>query len=88
MPAAKFIVTGKVQGVFFRASTEARARELHLTGFARNRTDGAVEVVASGNPEELRQLETWLHDGPPAARVDAVEREDLPPQEHHDFTRL
>ncbi len=80
------MVSGIVQGVFFRASTRARARELGLTGFARNRADGAVEVVASGNPDALRELETWLHDGPPAARVDTVEREELPAQDHAGFT--
>lgn len=88
MTTARFIVTGIVQGVFFRASTQTRARELGLTGFARNRADGAVEVVACGTPTALQELETWLHAGSPAARVDAVKREDLPPQEHHDFARL
>ena len=88
MPTTKFIVSGIVQGVFFRASTQARAHELGVSGFARNRADGAVEVIASGDLEALCELETWLHAGPPAARVDAVEREDLPPQEHHDFSRL
>ena len=86
MASAKFLVSGVVQGVFFRVSTQARARELGLTGFARNRADGAVEVVASGNPDALRELEAWLNNGPPAACVDAVEHEALPAQDHADFT--
>lgn len=88
MASARFIVSGMVQGVFFRASAQARARELGLTGFAKNRADGGVELVASGTTEALSELEHWLHAGPPAARVDAVEREDLAPQEHIDFARL
>ena len=88
MTTSRFIVSGIVQDVFFRAATQMRARKLGLTGFARNRADGRVEVVASGTDEALRELETWLHAGPPAARVDAIEREDLAPQEHSDFARL
>lgn len=86
MASARFLVCGVVQGVFFRASTQARARELGLTGVARNRADGAVEVIASGSPDALRELEAWLHDGPPAARVESIEREDLPAQDHADFS--
>jgi acylphosphatase len=88
MASAKFIVSGLVQGVFFRAATQARARTLGLTGYARNCADGCVEVVASGTPDALAKLDMWLLTGPPNARVDAVEREDLPPQEHTDFARL
>ena len=88
MASARFIVSGIVQGVFFRASTQARARKLGLTGFAKNRADGGVEVVASGTSEALSELEHWLHAGPPAAHVDAVEREELALQEHIDFARL
>lgn len=86
MASAKFLVSGIVQGVFFRASTQTRARELGLTGFARNCADGAVEVVASGTPDALRELQAWLLNGPPAARVDAVERAELPAQDHAAFT--
>ncbi|MEO7065157.1 MAG: acylphosphatase [Dokdonella sp.] len=86
MASARFIVSGTVQGVFFRASTRARACELGLTGFARNRADGSVEIVACGSPDALRELEAWLHDGPAAARVVAVAREELPAQDHAGFT--
>jgi acylphosphatase len=88
MPGARFHVSGVVQGVFFRASTQARARELGLTGWAKNLADGRVEVVAGGDAAALDQLERWLQHGPPGARVDAVEREpfDAPPADG--FARL
>jgi acylphosphatase len=68
----RFVVTGRVQGVFFRQSTVNQARRLGLAGWVRNRDDGAVEGLASGAPEALAQLRTWLAQGPPAARVDGV----------------
>ncbi|WHZ20538.1 MAG: Acylphosphate phosphohydrolase [Rhodanobacteraceae bacterium] len=80
MACARFIVTGKVQGVSFRASARERALRLGLCGHARNLADGRVEVVASGDPESLAELDAWLHHGPPAARVDEVMRETLPEQ--------
>lgn len=85
MASARFLVSGRVQGVFFRASTGMRARELGLTGYAKNLADGCVEVVACGTPEALAALEAWLHQGPPAARVDAVGREELAEQVHAGF---
>ncbi|MEO5560630.1 MAG: acylphosphatase [Dokdonella sp.] len=86
MASARFLVSGLVQGVFFRGSTERCARELGLTGHARNLDDGRVEVVASGTPQALAQLHAWLQQGPSAARVDDVERTQLPAQDHVDFT--
>lgn len=75
MSCAKFHVTGRVQGVFFRASTQREAERLGLTGHAINRADGSVEVLACGEGQALDALERWLHDGSPAARVDRVQRE-------------
>ena len=74
MAACRFIVTGKVQGVFFRASTREQALQLGLRGLARNMTDGRVEVVAAGEPDAIERLEAWLQQGPPLARVEHVER--------------
>jgi acylphosphatase len=85
MLVVRFLVSGQVQGVYFRASTQSRARALGLRGHVRNLPDGRVEVVAGGAPQALAELEAWLHQGPPAARVDTVEREELPPQDHHGF---
>ena len=75
--AARFVVRGRVQGVFFRASTRAEALRLGLDGHARNLPDGSVEVVAAGAPAALRELEQWLALGPPLARVAGVERIEL-----------
>ena len=75
MAAARFLVGGRVQGVFFRAGTREQAQRLGLRGHARNLPDGRVEVLAAGEPDAIDALATWLQHGPPRARVDAVQRE-------------
>lgn len=77
MASARFFVSGRVQGVFYRASTREQALRLGIAGYARNLSDGRVEVVAQGGDEALAALEKWLRDGPPAAQVDDVARESL-----------
>jgi len=74
MAAARFFVTGRVQGVFFRASTRAEAVTLGLRGYARNLHDGRVEVLAAGDVQALEHLAEWLKHGPARARVDKLER--------------
>ena len=74
MAAARFLVSGRVQGVYFRASTREQAQRLQLSGHARNLDDGRVEVLAFGAAQAIEALAQWLEDGPPAARVAAVER--------------
>jgi acylphosphatase len=70
----RFVVTGRVQGVFFRQSTQQCAHRLGLVGWVRNRTDGAVEgEVSSDSALALAAFRAWLDQGPPAARVDSVE---------------
>ncbi|OOC10357.1 MULTISPECIES: acylphosphatase [Thioalkalivibrio] len=76
--ARRWRVSGRVQGVFFRASTQKQARPLGLTGHARNLPDGSVEVLAVGSPEALDRLGTWLQEGPRQARVDDLQVEDVP----------
>lgn len=66
-------VSGRVQGVFFRASTREKARELGLTGYARNLPDGRVEVFACGRGRQLEALRIWLSEGPSKADVTAVD---------------
>ncbi|HJU07264.1 MAG TPA: acylphosphatase [Rhodanobacteraceae bacterium] len=85
MPCARFIVRGRVQGVFFRASTREQALKLGITGHARNLADGDVEVVACGASGALDELQKWLHRGPPSARVESVTREELPEQDMQGF---
>jgi len=68
----RFVVSGKVQGVFFRASTKQHALSLGLSGYAKNLADGSVEVFAVGELREVSELEQWLWHGPPTARVEGV----------------
>ena len=63
------IVTGKVQGVWFRAWTRDTAREMGVTGWVRNQSDGNVEAVGQADEELLKQFLKQLFDGPPLARV-------------------
>ncbi|WP_257294820.1 acylphosphatase [Endozoicomonas sp. YOMI1] len=62
-------VEGRVQGVWFRGSTQEKARQLGIGGWARNLPDGRVEVLMCGSKEAVAKLEEWLHKGPPLARV-------------------
>ncbi len=66
-------IVGRVQGVLYRASARAKARELGLSGYARNLDDGSVEIVAEGEEASLKRLVAWCRVGPPAARVTRVE---------------
>lgn len=76
MIAKRCVVTGKVQGVWFRASAKREADRLGVTGHARNLADGSVEVLACGTPETVAALIEWLHAGPALARVERVEVSD------------
>ncbi len=67
------IVSGRVQGVWFRASTQLQARQLGLVGQVWNRSDGRVEMIVEGSEEILRQFLEWCGVGPRGARVDTLE---------------
>jgi acylphosphatase len=75
--ARRCLVAGRVQGVFYRASTRQRAIELGVTGHARNLADGRVEVLACGDPIAVAALCDWLWQGSPASQVNSVEIEDV-----------
>jgi acylphosphatase len=62
-------ISGRVQGVFFRASTQRSARSLNLTGWVRNLPDGSVESVFEGQPTDVDQMLLWCRQGPPGAAV-------------------
>lgn len=79
--AARFLISGHVQGVFFRASTQAQAERLGLRGYARNLADGRVEVLAVGPSDAISTLARWLAHGPPGASVTQVRREERVPDE-------
>ena len=68
----RFLVIGKVQGVYFRHSARLEAKRLNLRGLARNLPDGSVEVLAQGSVPALQALHQWLKRGPAQARVDSV----------------
>jgi acylphosphatase len=68
----RFLVFGKVQGVFFRHSTRLEAKRLALRGIARNMPDGSVEVLVQGREAAVEELRVWLQRGPAQARVDEV----------------
>ena len=73
MICRRFLVSGRVQGVFYRASTQQQARHLGLTGWVRNRYDGRVEVLAWGDEQQLEALAKWLEIGPEYAKVTNIE---------------
>jgi acylphosphatase len=68
----RFLVLGKVQGVYFRHSARLEARRLALRGIARNLPDGSVEILAQGGAAAVEELRVWLQRGPARARVDEV----------------
>ena len=68
----RVVVTGRVQGVWFRDSCREQARALRVGGWVRNRADGAVEAEFEGPRAAVDRMVAWCHDGPPRARVDTV----------------
>lgn len=72
MQTRHYIVSGKVQGVYFRASTQEFALQNNLTGWVRNLPNGNVEAMASGTAEDIEKLNKWIHQGPEAAVVNDV----------------
>lgn len=67
-----FLISGRVQGVGFRAATQKQAHQLSLDGWVRNRNDGTVELMAAGSARNLDTLRDWLNHGPTAAGVTQV----------------
>lgn len=79
-------VTGRVQGVFFRASARDVARGLGLNGFVRNEPDGSVYIEAEGGERDLSQFEDWCRKGPPHAQVSDLQIKEGTVQNFRDFT--
>jgi acylphosphatase len=73
----RFLIAGRVQGVFYRGTVAQRARELAVTGHAHNLPDGRVEVVACGQKRALEEMERWLWIGSSASKVTSVEATQL-----------
>ena len=79
-------VSGKVQGVYFRASSQQVAIEHGLSGYARNLTNGDVEVLMCGEQHNVEKMLKWLEIGSPDSEVEHVDAKQVPLQEHHFFS--
>ncbi|MCP5382611.1 MAG: acylphosphatase [Kordiimonadaceae bacterium] len=71
--ARRLLISGRVQGVFYRDWTVRHARELHLDGWVRNRTDGTVEALIVGPEEDVNKMVKYCQNGPPRSKVDNIE---------------
>ncbi len=76
MKRIHLIVSGRVQGVAFRANTQSEALKLGLTGWVKNLADGSVEIVAEGESKPLDAFASWCKCGPSAARVEQMRKEE------------
>jgi acylphosphatase len=81
MPSKRYVISGLVQGVCFRAYTQREGRRLGLTGWVMNLPDGRVAALAQGDEEKLAAFERFLQEGPPGARVEKVEAKEAKPDE-------
>jgi len=79
-------ISGRVQGVYFRASSQQQAIEYSLSGYARNLEDGDVEVLLCGEQTNIDKMLVWLSHGPEQAEVTDIEHKKVPWQEHHFFS--
>ena len=78
-------VSGRVQGVFYRQSTRAKASELGITGYVKNMPDDTVHILATGTKEQLDEFTTWCKQGPPKARVSNIDVKELSLQQFSNF---
>ena len=67
------LISGRVQGVWFRSSTKQKAEQLGVTGWVRNTKDGRVEAIFEGEENSVKSLIEWCHHGPPLAKIEKVE---------------
>ncbi|MCB9056553.1 MAG: acylphosphatase [Chitinophagales bacterium] len=79
------IVSGKVQGVFYRQHTKDTAKQLNITGEVKNMPNGTVSIIATGTKEQLEKLVAWCKDGSPKAVVTDIIINELPLQEFDHF---
>jgi acylphosphatase len=71
--AAHVLISGRVQGVWYRASTKQQAERLGVTGWVKNTPDGRVEAVFYGDEKKIKEMISWCHQGPPNAAVTSVD---------------
>lgn len=84
MRKVRILISGRVQGVYFRAFTLKKAKQLAVLGSVRNLPDGCVEIIAEANAETIQKLISWSHKGPITARVDHIDITELEPS--NEFT--
>ncbi len=73
----KLVITGRVQGVFFRAETKKTADRLGINGYVKNLSDGSVEAVIKGDPASVSQMIEWCRKGPAISKVQSVKTEEI-----------
>jgi len=83
--ARQAVVSGRVQGVYYRASTQQQARRLAVAGWVRNRPDGSVEAWLEGAPDAVEALLAWMRRGPEGARVMEITVTETRPRNDADF---
>ena len=78
MRSIRLLISGRVQGVYFRMFAQKKAKQLGVKGYAKNLADGRVEIVAEADNSSIEQLIEWSYKGPITARVDVVEISEWP----------
>jgi len=86
MQTIRIKVEGRVQGVFFRQSTQEKANQLGIKGTVKNCDDDSVEIIATGSKEQLDKLVAWCREGPPKANVINVSTQELSLQQFYNFS--
>ncbi|MBL7170933.1 MAG: acylphosphatase [Candidatus Omnitrophica bacterium] len=84
----RVIISGRVQGVFFRYSTKCKAQEKCLTGWVKNLYSGEVECLFEGDETRIKEMIEWCHKGPPGARIENVEVSRLTGESRYDIFRV
>lgn len=79
-------ISGRVQGVYFRSSSQQVAIENGVSGYAKNLADGDVEILVSGEEENVERMLEWLKVGPPEAEIEHIEQTQIPWQQHNFFS--
>lgn len=86
--AVRVVISGRVQGVWYRGWTVERARAHGLSGWVRNRKDGSVEAVFAGSPDAIAAMIVECRNGPPLAKVEAIAREDAADEGWTGFSQM
>jgi len=81
-------ISGRVQGVWFRANTKQKAEQLNVTGWVRNKKNGDVEAVFEGEEKHIKEMIEWCHNGPPLAKVEKVETKNQDPANNLDSFKI